>query len=83
MKKTTKTKERILEALENEETKEYLVSFEDWFVEAKNRERAEKLAVERLKDWGCPKISFIEENQNDKSNSRRKNKANTNKIVAR
>lgn len=57
----TKTKEKILKALDDTKLKEYIVSFSDVFVEAKDEVEAEKKARRLIRD-GEISINFIEEN---------------------
>lgn len=55
-------KQKILDALEDDgKMKEYIVSFGDVFIEAKNEEEAEKEALKLIKN-GEIEINFIEEN---------------------
>ena len=56
-----KTKQKILDALEDKETKEYLVSFGDVFVEAESVEEAERKAEKLIQERDI-EINSIEEN---------------------
>ena len=56
-----KTKEKILNALDDRETKEYIVDFGSVIVEAKDEAEAEKEALRIIKE-GEIKIDIIEEN---------------------